>query len=109
MHDDGRPVSVLRCVLSILNGYHDLLHRPAKLYETYPGITKLLNQWEKKETRKKSSVFTKDEVFKFLNELRSPDDEKYLPRKVCLILGLNGLLRKSELIELETDNIHSRR
>ena len=67
---------------------------------------KLSAFWKKKKGKgyrpKKSSVFTRDQVNKFLAEA---PDRQYLATKVILIFGLSGALRCDELVNMKMENI----
>ena len=72
-------------------------------HEEFPLINKMIKQWEKKEEVKKAKTFEEAEVFKYLAE--APDDDFHLPRKVILILAINGLERKKEITFTTIDDL----
>lgn len=69
-------------------------------------ITDQLRQWTKDDETKKALVFSKEDVYKFIKE--APREPELLQKKVVLILGVFGLLRRSEIIALQFDHIQMR-
>ena len=105
LHQSGKATSTLWSVYSIIKSYL-LITQSYRLDERMPQLIRLLKNWQKKEEQKKSKVFSRDNVIKFLSD--APDDEKYLVMKASLVVGIHGFLRLSELTEFQFDQIQER-
>ena len=102
VHDRGIATSSLWSIFSVLCSLASFL-RGVNAKERLSDVPKLLRNWEKDESTKKSAVFKLEEIRKFVNE--APDDDVYLIMKVALIIGYSGLLRKIELVEIDFSDI----
>lgn len=68
-----------------------------------PLLKAMFKNWQKSEEKKKSKVFSKQDLEKFFSD--AEDDWKNLQRKIVAMLGILGLLRKSELVALEWKDV----
>lgn len=85
--------SMLRSTLDIKNGVD---------ISKYSKLRALLKRQSDGYIPKKSRVFTKEEVDRFLD--MAPDNV-YLMMKVVLVLGIGGAMRCDELVHLKIDDI----
>lgn len=69
---------------------------------TYANLIAYLKNQSKGHQSKKSAVFEKAQVVRFLLEA---DNKQYLVMKVALIIGICGALRRKELTELKYENV----
>lgn len=87
--------SMLKTYLSLTNKF-DIKHE-------VPQLVKMLKQWQKKEEKKKSQVFNTGEIERYLQD--APSDAKHKLIKAVACIGISGLLRTQELLQLEFKDI----
>ena len=90
--------STLWTIYSMISSYYES-HHNHKVHTDLPMIQNLLKQWAKVDEVKKAKAFTKDEIIDFLQN--GPNDDFFSVRKVAVTLAISGLLRRSELIQIE--------
>nr|XP_011310626.1 PREDICTED: uncharacterized protein LOC105271026 [Fopius arisanus] len=100
---DGKKIRGVNEV--VLLGYFNMLARdenkaPGSLWAIYSMLKKTL--YNSTHQKKKATTFTDEQIAKFL---RDAPDNTYLATKVALILGLNGLCRRSELYNITLDEM----
>ena len=102
LHSNGYATSTLWSIHSIIKTYLQAQHN-FNTEEKLPLLTRMFEGWQKKESTKKSAVFTREQVDTFIQS--APDDHEYLVKKVALIIGLHGVMRKAELVNLNFSNV----
>ena len=105
LHNEGYAAKTIWSIYSIVKSYLQTT-KSFHIEDQIPQLTRLIINWGKKEEVKKSKTFSQDEVKRFTTD--APDDYIYLPMKVALIIGLHGVLRVSELVDLDFNNIQVR-
>ncbi|RZC31763.1 hypothetical protein BDFB_003522, partial [Asbolus verrucosus] len=70
--------------------------------KNYPSLIAFIKRKSVGQISKKSSVFTRSEVERFLKEA---DNNAYLLMKVVLIVGISGACRGGELTFLDVKNV----
>lgn len=65
-------------------------------------IKDYLKSLEKNHLVKKSKVLSKDELDRYL---QLDESDESLLVKCCLVIGVHGLLRTSELVELKVEDV----
>lgn len=68
----------------------------------FPKLISFLKRNSDGYSPKKSKIFNREEVEKFLLEA---DDDTHLMRKVALIFGISGACRTDELVNITLDNV----
>lgn len=100
--EGGYAATTMRSIICILATYfvhvYGILLSKAK-----PIIYSMLRGWKKQHKVVKSKVLSVEETDRFL--YYAPNDSVYLPMKVGAIMSYYGLLRKSELIAIEFEDI----
>lgn len=103
LHDEGIfMTSTLWSLVSIIGTYMECYNGKKPAAEL-PLIHQLLKNWQKTEDTKKAETFSKEEVFKFLNE--APDDDNYLVKKVVMIIAINCCQRKCEIAAMNFEDL----
>lgn len=93
--------STMWSIYSMLNHKTQLLFGK-KLQTLYPRLTMLLKSFESGYVRKKSNIFTKDEINKFLTS--APDSGEFIHIKAGIVLGFCGGLRCADLISIQNSD-----
>lgn len=75
------------------------------LIDKFESLHRFLKRTNRGYNTKKAAVFTKEDIQNFV--IQAPDD-KYLVMKVMLILGVVGVLRKTDLYSLELRQIEDK-
>ena len=94
--------ATLWTINSIVGGFIEC-HTKRKPHEDLPVIVKLLKGWVKGESSKQAPTFPREKIHQYLDEAET--NAYNLPRKAFAILAFNGLLRKSELINLKASDL----
>lgn len=108
LHDQEYATSTLWCVQAVIKRYLQFKYK-YQLDQSLPQLERLLKQWEKSEEVKKAPIFSQDSIRSFLQN--APDD-KFLLAKVILSIGVHGLMRSAELLNLDCSEVeveHRRR
>lgn len=87
---------------SVMKTYLNLT-KNIDLKEKFPHLIKLLKQWEKKDEKKKSNVFSKEEIKNYIKNCK--DNPESITIKAVLSVAISGLMRTSEINELKFENI----
>jgi site-specific recombinase XerD len=98
--------STLWTQYSVIKTYLNLT-RKYDIKKEVPQLPKLLKQWQKKEEKKKSSVFSKDQVESFL--ATAPNDPAQTTMRAVLSVGICGLMRTAELLELTFERVEEQK
>lgn len=101
--DDTFCAKTLWSVCSQINAFIMKVYKKSPVFLDEPLIKTVLNNWSKREVVKKAKHFTKEDVYRFLEEA---DNSIYLVIKVVLIVAVNGLLRRGEISRLNFENVH---
>ena len=100
LHQDY-ATTTLWSINAIIKRYLQIQYK-YELDKNLPNLEKLLKQWQKSEEIKKAPTFSQDNIKTFIE---NAPDEKYIVAKVIFSIGLHGLMRSSELIALDCDDV----
>lgn len=98
-------VTTLWQAYSCLNKYYTIYHG-WKPFSNYPVIKDFLKKLEKGHDKKKSQVFSQEQVSKFLSEFS--EESSGLVKKCVMIMGYFGGMRISELTDLTFENVENK-
>jgi integrase len=102
LRDKGIATSSIWSRYSMVNSFLRLTLR-VNIMETTPENKKMLAQWSKNDSIKKSEVLSKAEFDRYLNEASNNLEDVHLVKKVALIVGGHGLLRGIELKNMKEE------
>lgn len=89
---------------SCLNKYY-VTYKGWKSFNDAPFLKNYLKKFEKESAaKKKSMIFSKEQIFDFLNNAPG-DDRRVLVRQAATAIGYYGGLRSAELVALEFDDV----
>jgi hypothetical protein len=98
LHDIGYKSGVIWSAYSIVCSWVKMVHH-IDIMGYCKQNKRLLAQWAKLETKKKSAVFTEEDIKNYITN--APDDDTHLPKKFALAVGCGGCTRKVELLEIQ--------
>lgn len=93
--------STIWSVYSMINHKFQLVY--GKKLQVYPRITMLLKSFEAGYVRKTASIFSKDEIKRFLTT--APDSGEFIHIKAAVALGFCGGLRCADMVAINTDDL----
>ena len=94
---------------TIWSQYSMLNHKFQALFgeklQKFPRITMLLKSYENGYVRKKSKIFSKEQIENFLKN--APDDGEFIHIKVAILLCYFGGLRCADLVNINCSDLES--
>lgn len=93
--------SSLWCKYSMINHKYQVLY--GHKLQKFPRLTLLLKKFEAGYQRKTASVFTKEEIMRFLET--APNNGEFIHMKAGIVIAYFGGLRCADLINLDVDDL----